>query len=214
MNLRVSLALGAAVAVAAAGWTAHVGRIEAPSAAPVARSGGPSSAVPIAVPVAAPTGVTRLSDGRVSVHLDRVSVDTLVEALARAGVALPGDDASPAPARPAAARAAAGDRASLSRSLRIGDDAERAAALLAAEELGVSLEAGLLRDLYEADPSDRVRLLAFAAYLDAVAGDRDAVRTALEGGAYNSSTAVQAEAHRRVGELVLFDQAVATTPAQ
>jgi hypothetical protein len=59
-----------------------------------------------------------------------------------------------------------------------------------------------------------VRLLAFTAYVDSVSDDRAEARLALESGVYNGSSAVQAEAQRRLAELEQYERVLAGTPPQ
>lgn len=163
-------------------------------------------------------------DGRVSLHLDHVPLDWVLQELERRPPrqevrSLAGTSAASS-AEPVVCEAAEPaelspqEQAALQRNLRQGSDAERQAALARANEAGVELPPALLRQLFESDPSEAVRLLAFTTYLDAVADDPAALRAALESGAYNHSAAVQQEARRRAGEWAALEEAVAATPAQ
>lgn len=149
-------------------------------------------------------------DGRMSLHLDHAPLDWVLQELQQrqprhpaplatgadvASGTKPVDCEAADPAEPAPK-----EQAALLRNLRQGSDAERQAALVRASEAGLELPPKLLLQLLESDPSEAVRLLAFMAYLDAVADDPDALRAALEIGSYSHSPAVQEEARRRATE--------------
>ena len=167
--------------------------------------------------------VQAFADGTVSVHVDRVAAEWLLRELGRRG----------------AVQDAAGsiktedgvviDEAScelavqdtdvvhvelLERTLTEGSERERYDALTQALEAGIDLPPELLGRLYESDPSESVRLLAFTTYVDSVSDDRSQVRAALQSGVYDSSTAVQAEAQRRLAELERYELALSETRPQ
>jgi hypothetical protein len=162
------------------------------------------------------------ADGTVSVHVDRVAVGWLLLELGSRG-AVPeaaGPDATdgtvvvsesscePADEDPGV------DAEVLERTLAEGTESERHGALTQALQAGIELPPELLRQTYGSDPSESVRLLAFTTYVDAVSDDRAEVRAALESGAYNGSSAVQAEAHRRLAELEQYERMLVETPPQ
>jgi hypothetical protein len=102
----------------------------------------------------------------------------------------------------------------LTQTLAEGSESERYAALMRLLEAGVDLPPELLRQTYESNPSERVRLLAFSTYVDSVSDRRTEVRAALQSGLYDGSSAVQAEAQRRLAELERFERVLSETPPQ
>lgn len=164
------------------------------------------------------------SDGRVSLHLGHAPLEWVLEELERRQPRrlsrMP--TAAPVTSIPDPVTCKAADpgelspqqQAALLRNLHQGSDAERQAALVRAGDAGVVLPPQLLRQLFESDPSEAVRLLAFTAYLDAVADDLVTLRAALESGTYNQSEAVQQVARRYANERAAAEDAVASTPAR
>jgi hypothetical protein len=163
-------------------------------------------------------------DGTVSIHIDRVPLVWLMDELNRKGARLP-LAGKVAKKNVASSMALAGDQqdkeepdaveqARLADALREGTDDDRFAALTRASQVGIDLPADLLRQAYETDPSERLRLLAFTTYLDAVSGNIESVREALNSGTINQSAVVRAEAHKRIQELEQYEMALAATPPQ
>jgi len=96
----------------------------------------------------------------------------------------------------------------LERTLIEGTERERHGALTRALQTGIELPLELLQQTFLSDPSEDVRLLAFTTYVDAVSDDRPEVRKVLENGVYNDSSAVRAEALRRLDELERYERMV------
>jgi len=106
------------------------------------------------------------------------------------------------------------DIALLERKLAEGIEAERLAALTEALQSESDVPPQLLQQAYVTDLAESVRLLAFKAYVDAIADDRTEVRNTLESGIYDISAAVQAESRRRLAELDRFELMLAEAPPQ
>ena len=102
----------------------------------------------------------------------------------------------------------------LTRTLADGTESERYAALTQALQAGIDVPAELLQQTYGSDLSESVRLLALEAYVDSVSDDRDQVRLALQSALYDGSSAVQAEAQRRLSELERYESLLAETSPQ
>jgi hypothetical protein len=102
----------------------------------------------------------------------------------------------------------------LTRTLADGTESERYAALTQALQAGIDVPAELLQQTYGSDLSASVRLLALEAYVDSVSDDRDQVRVALQSALYDGSSAVQAEAQRRLSELERYESLLAETSPQ
>jgi hypothetical protein len=100
----------------------------------------------------------------------------------------------------------------VTRTLAEGSESERYRALTQLLEAGIELPLELLQWTYASDSSETVRLLAFTAYVDSVSDDRAEARFALESGVYNGSSAVQAEAQRRLAELEQYEHVLAEIP--
>lgn len=89
----------------------------------------------------------------------------------------------------------------LLRAVQEGDAAARVQALLRARSAGLVLPDAIVTSLLESDPSEDVRLLAFDHYMEQRSGNQAEARSALESALYIASTAIQAEARRRLGRL-------------
>jgi hypothetical protein len=213
-----------AVTSGAAGWALGQGGQDGPAPAP-ADIADARAAAPPRVPEARRRGtaIHVFADGSVSVHVDHVAADWLLLELGRRGAVPPGTAGrandgtavvSDSSYEPADEDCDVVDVEVLTRTLAEGSESERHTALTRLLEAGIDLPPALLRQTYASDPSENVRLLAFTALVDSVSDDRTEARVALESGVYNESSAVQAEAQRRLAELEQYERTLAETAAQ
>jgi hypothetical protein len=212
-----------AVASGTAGWALGQGHDEG-RPAPVDSADARAAAVaPVPAAHRSDPEIWSFADGTISVHVDRVAIGWLMSELTRKGgvpeVSGPvaADDTvavSDPSCEPADGGADDVDAERLERTLVEGTESERYAALTHALQAGVDLPPALLRQTYGSDPSESVRLLAFTTYVDSVSDDRTEVRAALQSGLYDSSSAMQAEAQRRLAELEQYERALAAASTQ
>src|SRR5262245_52043014 len=135
--------------------------------------------------------------------------NALIEAFADRSPSAPDRVVGQVPREPADEDSAAIDVDLLGQTVIEGTDRERHSALTRALQTGIELPPELLQQTFLSDPSEDVRLLAFTTYVDASSDDRVQVRAILENGVYNDSSAVRAEALRRLEELERYERTLA-----
>jgi hypothetical protein len=238
MNTYRTFAQVATLAMAAGtGWVARDATLEAPPAEPV-------QARPVCAPAPKPVSslvteplIAVSSDGQVTLRVEQQPLEWVLEQIALQS----GDTHLRERARPAeagAATRAAADPAVRSDAAKVeavcteaqvvspgeveralgeiqrGTERERFEGLLTVGASGIQVPEAMLKTLFETDASDRVRLAAFERYVEPLGGDPTALRDVLEAARYVPNAAVQAEAQRRLDELIEASRPDPSDPQQ